>query len=156
MIENQTDHANVKIEPIVLLLVHIFALFLLRWLWPLSAGFPEVFEWLGYALVVIGIGLIAGARMQFIQAHTTRDPHGSVTSIVTSGLYRFSRNPIYLGLVCLLPGFSFMFRTYWGLLLSPLFIVLMNTLVIQQEEAYLEKKFGDVYADYQSRVRRWL
>jgi protein-S-isoprenylcysteine O-methyltransferase Ste14 len=156
MTENQTDHANVKIEPIVLLLIHIFVLFLLRWLLPLSSGLPDVFEWLGYAFVVIGIGLIVRARTQFIRARTTRDPYASVTSIVTSGVYRFSRNPIYLGFVGLLLGFSFLFRTYWGLLLSPLFIVLMNTLVIQQEEVYLEKKFRDVYTGYKSRVRRWL
>ncbi len=91
-----------------------------------------------------------------MKARTTLDPHGSVSEIVTSGPYRFSRNPIYLGFVCLLIGFPFIFRTYWGLILSPLFIVLMNTLVIRHEEAYLEQKFKGVYTSYQSRVRRWL
>jgi protein-S-isoprenylcysteine O-methyltransferase Ste14 len=91
-----------------------------------------------------------------MRAQTTLDPHGSVSTIVTSGPYRFSRNPIYLGFLCLLIGFPFIFRNYWGLILSPLLIVLMNTLVIQHEEAYLEKKFGEAYTGYKSRVRRWL
>ena len=104
--------------------------------------------WLGYLLVLVGIGLPFGAAGRIMQAHTTLDPHGSVTEIVTSGPYRFSRNPIYLGFVCFLVGFTFIFRTYWGLILSQL--------VIKYEEAYLEKKFGEVYTNYKSRVRRWL
>ncbi len=158
MVESQTDHANVKIKPPVLLLIHVIAVILLRWLLPLPSlsAFPKTLEWLGYILVILGIGLGAGAVSRFRRAHTTTDPHGPVLTIVTTGPYHFTRNPIYLGLVCMLIGFSFAFRTYWGLILSPLFIVLMNTLVIQYEEAYLEKKFGEVYTDYKSHVRRWL
>lgn len=156
MLENQTDHADVKIEPIVLLLIHIAAVFLLQWLLPLPIVFPVILEGLGFVLVVVGIGLAISARSRFIRARTTRNPRGSVTSIITDGVYQFSRNPIYLGFVCFLLGFSFSFGTYWGLILSPLFILLMNTLVIQHEEAYLDQKFKDVYTNYRSRVRRWL
>ncbi len=156
MVENQTDHANVKIEPPVLLLAHVAAVILLRWILPLPFGVPKVLEWLGYVLMLLGIGLAGGAVSRFRQVHTTTHPDGSVMTIVTRGPYRFSRNPIYLGFVCLLVGFSFAFRTYWGLILSPLFIVLMNMLVIQHEEAYLERKFGETYTSYKSRVRRWL
>jgi len=148
------DYAAVKIPPPILLLVHIFAAFILRWLLPFT--FPKFLEWIGYLFVLVGLGLTFSAVSRFMQAHTTVDPHGSVNTIVTSGPYRFTRNPIYLGFVCMLIGFPFIFKTYWGLTLSPLFIVLMNTLVIQHEEAYLEKKFKDVYTSYKSRVRRWL
>lgn len=150
------DHADVKIAPPVLMLIHIFAAFLLNWLLQLPFMFPGFLVWLGYALVVIGLALPFSAASRFREAHTTLDPHGSVTEIVTSGPYRFSRNPIYLGFVCFLIGFSFMFRTYWGLILSPLFIVLLNMLVIKYEEIYLQRKFEDVYSSYKSSVRRWL
>ena len=156
MVENQTDHANVKIEPPVLLLVHIIAVILLGWFLPLPFAFPTLLVWLGYVLILIGLVSAGSAVRRFMRVHTTTYPHGSVTAVVMNGPYRFSRNPIYLGLVCLLIGFSFAFRTYWGLILSPLFIALMNVLVIQHEEAYLERKFGEVYINYKSHVRRWL
>jgi protein-S-isoprenylcysteine O-methyltransferase Ste14 len=154
--KDHNDHAAVKIHPPVLLFIHLVAVFLLNWLLPLPFAFPRILVWLGYLLVLVGIGLPFFAAGRIMQAHTTLDPHGSVTEIVTSGPYRFSRNPIYLGFVCFLVGFTFIFRTYWGLILSPVFIVLLYQLVIKHEEAYLEKKFGEVYTSYKSRVRRWL
>ena len=153
---DHADHASVKIYPPVLWLIHILAVFLLNRFLPLPLAFPKAMGWLGYLFVLAGLGFAFGAVIQFRKAKTTVDPHGSVRAIVTSGPYRFTRNPIYLGLVCLLIGFPLIFRTYWGLILSPVFIVLMNTLVIQHEEAYLEKKFGDEYTSFKSRVRRWL
>lgn len=156
MNEGQADHANVKIAPPVLLLIHVLIAFLLNWLWRLPFAFPQVLEWTGYLLVLVGLGLAASAAGQFMQRHTTLDPHGSVTEIVTSGPYRFSRNPIYLGFTCFLPGFLFIFRSYWGLILGPLLMTLLFQLVVQHEEAYLERKFGERYNSYTSRVRRWL
>jgi len=152
----QEDHAIVKIHPPILLLIHIFAAFLLNWLFPLPFVFPKVLVWVGYLLILVGLGLAISAASGFMRAHTTLDPHGSVTEIVTSGPYRFSRNPIYLGFVCLLIGLSLAFRTYWGVILSPVLMALLYQLVIKHEEAYLEKKFGNMYTGYKARVRRWL
>jgi protein-S-isoprenylcysteine O-methyltransferase Ste14 len=154
--EMQEDHASVKIHPPVLLLIYIFAAFLLNWLFPLPFAFPKILVWVGYLLILVGTGLAFSAASQFMRAHTTLDPHGSVIEIVTSGPYRFSRNPIYLGFVCLLIGFPFIFRSYWGLILSPVLMVSLYQLVVKHEETYLEKKFGDMYTSYKSRVRRWL
>ena len=156
MSEMQRDHASVKIHPPILLLLHIFAAFLLNWLFPLPFAFPKFLVWVGDLLVLAGTGLAFSAASQFMRAHTTLDPHGSVIEIVTSGPYRFSRNPIYLGFVCLLIGFPFIFRSYWGLILSPVLMVSLYQLVVKHEETYLEKKFGDMYTSYTSRVRRWL
>jgi len=154
--EGQVDHADVKIAPPVLLLIHVLIAFLLNWLLPLPFAFPQVLEWTGYILVATGLGLAASAAGQLAQRHTTLDPHGSVSEVVTGGPYRFSRNPIYLGFACFLIGFLFIFQSYWGLLLSPILMVLLYQLVIQHEEAYLERKFGEIYTGYTSRVRRWL
>ena len=150
------DHADVKIHPPVLLLIHLLGVYLLNRFLPLPFAFPKFLVWVGYALVLIGFGLAFSAAIRFMQARTTLDPHGSVSAIVTDGIYRFTRNPIYLGFVGMLIGFPFIFRTYWGLIFSPIFIGLMNILVIQHEEAYLEKKFGEPYTSFKSRVRRWL
>ncbi|HJR79048.1 MAG TPA: isoprenylcysteine carboxylmethyltransferase family protein [Anaerolineales bacterium] len=150
------DHATVKLHPPIVLLIHTFAAFLLNWLFPLPFAFPNMLVLVGFLLIFSGFGLAASAAGQFMKARTTLDPHGSTTNIVTSGPYRFSRNPIYLGFVCILIGLSFAFRTYWGLILSPVFMLSLYQLVIKHEETYLTEKFGDAYTGYTSRVRRWL
>jgi protein-S-isoprenylcysteine O-methyltransferase Ste14 len=75
---------------------------------------------------------------------------------VTSEPYRFSRNPIYLGFVFTLIGLPLALGNYWGVVLGPLLMVLLYSLVIKHEEAYLEKKFEDVYTSYKSCVMWWL
>jgi len=150
------DHANVKIHPPVLLLFHVLGAFLLNWLCPLPFALNKPLEWTGYLLVFVGLGFAFSAVRRFGKMRTTLDPHGSVSTIVTSGPYRFSRNPIYLGFVCTLIGLPLALGNYWGVVLSPLLVVLMYSLVIKHEEVYLEEKFQDVYISYRSRVRRWL
>jgi len=150
------DHANVKIHPPVLLLIHLLVVFTLDWLFPLIDTFPQFLEWTGYGLVLTGLGFAFRAMSQFRSAHTTLDPHGAVSVVVTDGPYRLSRNPIYLGLLCTLIGLPLALGNYWGAVISPVFVAGMNQLVIKYEEAYLEEKFKDVYTSYKSRVRRWL
>jgi len=150
------DHANVKIQPPVLFLLHVLGAFLLSWALPLPFTFPKPMEWLGYALVFAGLGFAFSAVSQFGKMHTTLDPYGSVKTIVTGGPYRYSRNPIYLGFISTLIGLPLALGNYWGVVLSPLLMVSMYRLVIKHEEAYLEEKFKDVYTSYRSRVRRWL
>ncbi len=153
---NHEDHANVKTHPPVLLLIHIVAAFLLNWLIPLPFAFAKPFEWMGYIFVFVGLGFAFGAVEQFAKVHTTLDPHGSVSAIVTNGPFRFSRNPIYFGFLCILVGLPLALGNYWGAALSPVFAASMFHLVIKHEEAYLENKFNDLYISYKSRVRRWL
>jgi len=157
MTEGQ-DHPNINrnVHPPLLMAAHLLAAFLLNWLMPLPFGLPKPLEWAGYILVFCGLGLAFSAVGQFGKMRTTLDPHGSVSAIVTSGPYRFSRNPIYLGFVCTLIGLPLALGNYWGVLLSPLLMVMLYRLVIMHEEAYLEEKFQDVYTRYKSRVRRWL
>jgi protein-S-isoprenylcysteine O-methyltransferase Ste14 len=156
MVENQADHANVKIDGQVLTLLHIGVAFLLDWLIPFPTVIQESVKWFGILLTLAGLTLGFMAVRRFSRANTTLDPHSSVTTVVTNGPYRFSRNPIYLGFVCTLIGIPLALGTYWGAVLSPVLILLMNNLVIGHEEAYLEKKFGSVYTNYKSRVRRWV
>lgn len=150
------DHAGVRVHPPFVLLIHIVVAFLLNWLFPLSFVSSKFAEKLGYMFVFAGLGFAFWGIGQFRKVHTTLDPHGSVKTLVTSGPYRFSRNPIYLGLLCTLIGLPLVLGNSWGVLLSPIFMLSMVELVIKHEEAYLERKFKDVYTSYQSRVRRWL
>ena len=155
-VTEQQDHANVKIHPPVLLLIHLLVVFAMHWLLPLANSVPKFVEWFGYGLVLTGLGFAFRAMGRFRSAHTTLDPHGSVSAVVTDGPYSISRNPIYLGLLCSLIGLPLALGNYWGAVLSPVFVMAMNKLVIKHEEAYLEGKFKDVYTSYKSRVRCWL
>ena len=156
MVETQTDHADVKIHPPILTLLHVTTALLLSWMFPFPVSLSQIFKIAGVVLVLAGLTQAFLAVRQFNRAHTTLDPHGQVRALVTGGPYRFSRNPIYLGFVLILAGFPLFSGTVWGAILVPVLILNLNNLVIQHEEAYLEKKFGEAYAGYRSRVRRWL
>ena len=78
------------------------------------------------------------------------------TTVVTTGLYRLSRNPIYLGLAALYLGLAFAANSGWAVILLLPILAVMRYGVIAREERYLEAKFGDDYRAYKARVRRWL
>jgi protein-S-isoprenylcysteine O-methyltransferase Ste14 len=110
----------------------------------------------GLPIVLVGLLIGFSGFFAILRANTTLNPHGTVTTVVTSGAYRFTRNPMYLGFLLMVIGFPLSYGSLWGLILVPFFIVTMNRLVIEKEEAYLEKKFGEPYTSFKRRVRRWL
>ena len=141
--------------PIVALMFIVIAYFLGRFV-PLPLPAPLVLRYIGLALTLVGFLLGIGAFLEFRKARTTLDPHGSAKQLVTSGIYRFTRNPIYLGFLLMVIGLPLNSGLYWGIVLAPFYIFMMNRLIIQHEEAYLERKFGKTYTGYTARVRRWL
>jgi protein-S-isoprenylcysteine O-methyltransferase Ste14 len=152
------DHPNISPmvhPPVVALMFIVLAYFLGRFV-PLSFAAPPVLRYVGLAMTFAGFLLGIGALVEFRKAHTTLDPHGSARQLVSSGIYRFTRNPIYLGFLLMVIGLPLNSGLYWGLVLAPFYIFMMNRLIIQHEEAYLARKFGKTYTSYTSRVRRWL
>jgi protein-S-isoprenylcysteine O-methyltransferase Ste14 len=134
--------------------IHLLAALGLGWLIPLSL--PTRADYLGWAVVLPGLVVAFGGLRQLSSAHTSPDPHAPTTCVVTTGVYRLTRNPIYVGYLCILIGIPLIFGNIWGLVLGPLQVFLFNRLIIAREEAYLTGKFGQEYLDYKSRVRRWL
>jgi len=154
--EQDRPNTNKNIHPpIVALLFLVIAYFLGRFA-PLPFGVPPILRNIGLLLTFVGFLLGIGAFVEFRRARTTLDPHGSTKQLVTSGIYRFTRNPIYLGFLLMVIGLPLNSGLYWGVVLAPFYIITMNRLVIEREEIYLEKKFKDVFTSYKSRVRRWL
>lgn len=150
------DSAAVKIPPPLVLLFTILLGGLLHLLWPLPVFHDSAKNGIGAALLVCGFFLMGLCVLMFRKAGTAIPPWKTTTSLVGSGPYRYSRNPIYLGMLILQSGFSALFNSGWGfLLLIPLFLFL-NSYVISLEERYLEKKFGEPYQQYLRQVRRWL
>ena len=158
MAEQQKDHPNINknIHPPIVALFYIAIAFLLGRFVQIPFAVPVVLRNIGFALTFIGFLLGVGAFIEFRKARTTLDPHGSVKNLVVSGVYGFTRNPIYLGFLLMVIGLPLNSGYYWGILIAPFYAVTMNRLVIEKEEAYLEKKFKEQYTGYRSRVRRWL
>ncbi|MDB5999990.1 MAG: protein-S-isoprenylcysteine methyltransferase [Rhizobacter sp.] len=113
---------------------------------------------LAVAIALIGGAFsIAGARA-FRKARTTVNPMkpDAATSLVSSGVYRITRNPMYVGLLILLVGWSVFLSSVWALIGPLAFFVYIDRLQIVPEERALARLFGDEYAAYKTRVRRWL
>ncbi len=100
--------------------------------------------------------MTAGGAAEIIRHRTTIVPHHEVSALVTTGAYRFSRNPMYTGLALAYSGGALLAGSWWPLANLPVVLLLVRRLVIDPEERYLSVRFGEVYADYRRRVRRWL
>ena len=110
------------------------------------------------ALAVLG-GVIAIAGVIAFRAHrTTVNPMRpeSAATVVIGGVYRFSRNPMYLGLLLALAGLALYVSNALAMLLLPAFVACMNRVQIEPEERALAARFGEQYAAYRARVRRWV
>jgi protein-S-isoprenylcysteine O-methyltransferase Ste14 len=92
----------------------------------------------------------------FFKAKTTFDARNTTTTLVTTGIYKLSRNPAYLSLVLLYIGLSFLINSVWILILVVPAFYSIQKFCIEREEKYLEGKFGDRYLAYKKQVRRWI
>lgn len=123
---------------------------------------PLFWEWggmaqlLGWLVAGFGVALLAWTLVTCWSHRTTVNPYKAATSLCTTGPFRYSRNPIYLGDWFILVGTSMILATWWPLLFTPLVWLLLHYGVIRHEEAHLAARFGDSYLAYQARVRRWL
>jgi protein-S-isoprenylcysteine O-methyltransferase Ste14 len=111
---------------------------------------------LGVLLVALGLALVGFAAVSFLRAHTSPLPIKPTTAIVETGLYRFTRNPMYVGLAALYLGVTLWVDSLWPILFLPVALFTIQRFVIAREELYLETKFGDQYRSYKARVRRWI
>src|SRR5262249_54277763 len=128
----------------------------LHWFWPLPIFRASLIRWLGIAVVAVGLAVVLRVVQTLRAAGTNVDPRRPTTAIVTTGLFRFSRNPIYVGLTLMYLGLTLAFNTWWGLVMLVPLLLTMHRGVILREERYLEQTFGEQYRQYRSRVRRYL
>ena len=110
----------------------------------------------GAALVLAGVTAVVLAKYGLKNAGQPAAPGKPTTQVVEAGIYRFSRNPLYLGLVVVLAGLGLLMNIAWWVILTlPMFFTLQHFLIVPEEQ-YLFGRFGEQYAGYTSRVRRWL
>ena len=155
--DDRADAAQVIIRPPLAWGLAVIAGLALSWLAPLPllpADLPA--GWLGAMVFVLALALFAWAIVTIARAGSNVPTNLPTTTIVESGPYRFTRNPIYLAMFLGLIGLAIAFDNLWLLLMLVPFALVIHYGVVTREEAYLERKFGDVYRGYRSRVRRWL
>ena len=152
-----TDTANVVIRPPVAWGLALLAGFTFHWLMPVRfvpVALPA--GWLGATLFVLALALFCWALVTMTRAGSNLPTNRPTTAIVDNGPYGFTRNPIYVSMALGLIGLAIAFDSLWLLLMLAPFLLVIRYGVIAREETYLARKFGDVYRDYTSRVRRWL
>ncbi len=110
----------------------------------------------GAALIVLGVALIVLTRREFARQGQRTDPGHPTSKIITTGVFSVSRNPLYLGAVCLLAGIALAINVPWVLVFLVPALVACHYVLIAPEERYLADKFGEEYAGYTATVHRWI
>ena len=145
-----------RIPPPIITMLCVLVIFLSKSIFP-SFLFPYKLE-IGIVISIFGLLLLIVSVKSFINNNTTINPLNlkKSTYLVTNGLFRFSRNPMYLGMLLFLVGTSIILNIIGGLIISILFIFYMNFFQIIPEEKALENLFGKDYRNYKKNIRRWI
>ncbi len=152
----ETGFRKPRIMPPIWVLFALLAMWALdRWLplYPLFGAAARPGSWL---LIGPGLVILAWPAAAFLRARTGLVPFTESTTLVTSGLYRVSRNPMYLGMALVLAGAAVRFGSLSAWLPLPAFVWIIQRRFILNEERFLENTHGDAYRAYRERVRRWI
>jgi protein-S-isoprenylcysteine O-methyltransferase Ste14 len=150
------DRANVIASPTVIFAGILVLGFGLDMIWP-AAFLPEGWGFpVGLIVIFAAVNIKLFAAQEMVRVKTNLDIRKPAKDLATSGLYSVSRNPLYIGMILLNIGIGCIVNSWWIFLLSAALAAILQKGVIEPEEAYLEKKFGEKYRRYKARVRRWI
>ena len=153
------DYADVTIKPPILFLGAILLGYVLTVWFPIGPGLAAsngLGLTVGLIFVVVGFILAIFPARRFRRAGTSVVPGEPSTVLVREGLYKVTRNPIYIGLILIYFGLCLVLTSVWMLLLLVPAVIMLHRGVVMREEDYLSWKFGDAYRQYMSQVPRWL
>lgn len=142
--------------PVAWLLLSLLLMGLLHYFLPLTNLLAPPLTHGGYIILLVGLLLILDCIFLFRRAATPIIPFEKSDTLITAGIYQYSRNPVYLGMALILLGAAVSLGSLSPLLVIPCFLVIIQEGYIRHEERFLEKIFGDEYLQYKSSVRRWL
>jgi protein-S-isoprenylcysteine O-methyltransferase Ste14 len=146
--------ARIFVPPVITLLT-ITAMALLFFSFPKWNIIPFPYNFTGLLVSFYGFTIMGRSRDSFRKNNISLE-FGESERLITKGIYKYSRNPMYLGMAILLLGFGICFMNLFALLLPFVFVFLVNSMHVPIEEKLLEDKFGDEYLAYKARVRRWI
>jgi len=158
MVEADNDAADVRIAPPLLYLGGIVAGVLLdagALALPIALSMAARIA-VASVTALAGIALVVAAAVHFRRSGQDPRPWKSTPGIVSDGVFRFTRNPMYVGMALLQAAVGFALANGWIVILIPVVVAAVHWLVVRREEAYLQGKFADEYARYKASVRRWI
>jgi protein-S-isoprenylcysteine O-methyltransferase Ste14 len=150
------DNPGVRLPPAVLYVVAVVGGYMLNRRWPLRIGQHDIVQVAAWALTIAWLGLTIASVGKFWRARTSMVPIRPATVLVISGPYRFTRNPMYVGLALLTIALGLFADSWWPIVLLLPVLWVIDRFVIAREERYLTRRFGADYVTYTERVRRWL
>jgi protein-S-isoprenylcysteine O-methyltransferase Ste14 len=156
MPDDEHDKAGVVAPPPLVYLGTLTVGLLLNRRSPIGFVPRKVARGLGWPLLGAGMLLLGWFEWAMRQAGTPTNPYKPVARIATEGPFRYTRNPGYLSMAMIYAGIASLANALWAILLLPVALVVIQRGVIEREERYLERKFGEEYLTYKSRVRRWV
>lgn len=156
---SSADTPGVTVLPPLVYLAGIVGGYVIQFLWPIPIV-PPLFDVairaIGILVILVAGWLMFTALGAFQRVGTPANPHETPKALAFDGPYRFTRNPMYLGMACVEGGLALVGNALWPLLALIPVMWWIRTQVIAREEVYLEAKFGAPYRDFKGRVRRWL
>jgi protein-S-isoprenylcysteine O-methyltransferase Ste14 len=145
-----------KVMPTTYLLAAILAILLLHFTIPILHILPSPWNLLGLLPLAFGVWINLAADRAFKQAATTVKPFQPSSALIQDGVFRYTRNPMYLGFIAVLLGISVLLGSLSPYLVVALFAFLMDLVYIQSEEKMLQDVFGSRWEEYRTRTRKWL
>jgi len=156
LIESELEMKPKRVLPPSYLFVSIVTMAALHLLLPLRRIILFPFNLVGAIPLALGIALNLIANRAFKKNKTTVKPFEKSTALITSGVFRISRHPMYLGFVLILTGVAILMGSLTPYLIVVAFAILMDVIFVRSEEEMLEDTFGDAWLKYKKRVRRWI
>jgi protein-S-isoprenylcysteine O-methyltransferase Ste14 len=145
-----------KLMPPVFLWTHLIAMVGLHFLWPVTQLINSPYRYFGIVPIGIGMWLNVWADRLFKQRETTVRPFEESSALILDGPFRFSRNPMYLGMVAAIIGVAIVLGSLVAFIAPVAFYLTMSVAFICHEEKAMEDTFGQEYLNYRNRVRRWI
>ena len=156
MSADNPDNANVVAFPPLIVGGFLVLGLVIHFVYPVSVIPRSLGPWLGTPLILLSGLIVVSAFRALRRGETTFDVRKSTTHIVSDGVFQYSRNPMYLSLLLLYGGLAFLINSVWLLVATIPLAVVIQKGVIEREEQYLRRKFGEEYVCYVKRVRRWI
>jgi len=145
-----------RIPPPVYFLAAVILMILLNLFIPIGRWLHYPWRYFGIIIIALGFSLSLGSGIFFRKLGTNPRPGSKANLIVTKGPFKFTRNPMYLGLITMLIGISILLGTFAPLVAIPIVFIILHTQFVLREEKWMEEWFGESYLEYKSKTPRWL